>query len=97
MKKFYLLRHEDLHGHAGLGTVAEGVIFDNGMVAMTWLSQWETLTMFKNIRAVKDLHGHEGRTEVIVEGNRKQVAKFEQCVKDARVKTTRANKVETEE
>jgi hypothetical protein len=74
MKTFYLLRHEDLHGHAGTGVVAEGIIFDSGMVAMTWLSEYPTVTVFPKITTVKKLHGHEGRTEVVIEGKHKLFA-----------------------
>lgn len=86
MKNFYLLRHEDVHGHSGLGVVAEGTIFDNGMVAMTWLSKWDTVTMFKNIQAVNELHSHEGRTEVVVEGRKNHIKKFALCREMAREK-----------
>lgn len=90
MKNFYLLRHEDVHARSGVGIVAEGTIFDNGMVAMTWLSKWDTVTMFKNIRAVRDLHGHDGRTEIVVGGRRGQahVDKFSQCQVLAQEKKT---------
>lgn len=83
MKTFYLLRHEDLHGHAGTGVVAEGIIFDSGMVAMTWLSDYPTVTVFPKITVVKKLHGHEGRTEVVIEGKDKR---FEKCKEDAKLK-----------
>lgn len=95
MKNFYLLRHEDLHGHSGLGVVAEGTIFDNGMVAMTWLSKWDTVTMFKNVQAVKELHSHEGRTEIIIDGKRGHSRKFEECKKLARDKKN-ASRIERE-
>ena len=95
MKNFYLLRHEDVHGHSGLGVVAEGTIFDNGMVAMTWLSKWDTVTMFKSIQAVNDLHSHEGRTEIIVEGRRGHINKFAKCRELAREKKS-AMKFEAE-
>lgn len=83
MRKLYLLRHEDLHGHSGIGTVAEGVIFHNGMVALTWFSEWETMTTFKNVQVLKRLHSHEGRTEIIIEGQKKDAKKFERCQDDA--------------
>ncbi len=83
MKTFYLLRHEDLHGHAGLGVVAEGIIFDNGMCAMYWLSDYPTVTVFPKITVVKKLHSHEGRTEVIIEGKDKR---FEYCKEQAKLK-----------
>lgn len=97
MRKFYLLRNEDLHGHSGLGTVAEGVIFDNGLVALTWLSEWETLTTFRNIQAVKRLHSHEGRTEVIIEGVKKDAKKFESCQDAVRTKKAKRRHSEGEE
>ena len=86
MKTFYLLRHEDVHNNSGTGVVAEGIIFDNQMVAMTWLSKYKTVTTFPNIQAVKDLHGHEGRTEVIIEGRRGSEKKFQQCRDLAKLK-----------
>lgn len=90
MKTFYLLRHEDLHGHSGLGVVAEGVIFDNGLVALTWLSKWKTITMFSNIKEVHDLHNHGGRTELVIENQKGegQFEKFAACKAEAKTKKT---------
>ena len=87
MKRVYLLRHEDLHGHSGLGTVAEGFIAHSGRVILTWLSEWETETIFKDVKTLKRLHSHEGRTEIIIEGIKKDAKKFEQCKNEAQVKT----------
>lgn len=81
MKVFYLLRYEDVHGNTGNGLVAEGIIFDSGMCAMTWLTEYPTVTVFRKITDVKKIHGHEGRTEVIVQGQSK---KFDFCVEEAR-------------
>lgn len=90
MKRFYLLRHEDLHGHAGLGVVAEGCIFDNGMGSMYWLSDEPTLTFFiRGVRGIKKLHRHTDllkktdRTEIIIEG---QDERFEWCQEQAKLK-----------
>lgn len=80
MRKFYLLRHEDVHNNSGTGVVAEGVIFDNGMGALTWLTDEPTVTTFvRGVRGVKRLHGHDGKTEVIIEGVKKDAVKFECC------------------
>ena len=38
MRHFYLDRHEDATGISGTGVVAQGVEFDNGKVALTWLT-----------------------------------------------------------
>lgn len=92
MKTFYLNRLEDLHGHSGLGTVAEGVIFNNGMVAMTWISPWPTVTTFPNVKTVERLHGHDGRTVLVIEGRRKDLKQFEICKAEARAKKTLAKR-----
>jgi hypothetical protein len=86
MKLFYLLRHEDVHNNSGTGVVAEGVIFDNGQAAMTWLTDISTVTIFSRIGDVKRLHGHEGRTEVVIENVRKDRKKFEMCREMAKLK-----------
>jgi hypothetical protein len=39
MKIFYLKRVEDESGVSGTGRIAQGFIFDNGKVALTWLSE----------------------------------------------------------
>lgn len=79
MKTFYLYRLEDVHGNSGLGVVAEGVIFDTGMCAMTWLSKISTVTTFKSINDVKKLHSHGGRTQIVVEGIKRQRRTFDRC------------------
>jgi hypothetical protein len=86
MKKFYLLRHEDVNGNSGLGVVAEGVVWDHGMASMTWLTKYKTVTTFESITVVKLLHGHEGKTQLVVEGNRKDVELFKKCCEEARRK-----------
>lgn len=89
MKRFYLLRHEDLHGHAGLGVVAEGVIFDDGTGSFTWLTPIKTVTNFWKVTEVIGLHGHEGRTEIIIEG---QDVRFDWCVEQAKLKKDLADR-----
>ena len=62
-KPFYLVRIEDASGVSGTGRVAQGVIFDNGKVALTWLSDHPSVTVYDNIGEVRAIHGHEGKTE----------------------------------
>lgn len=75
MRKFYLLRHEDVNGYSGTGVVAEGVIFDDGTGAFTWLTPMKTVTTFWKMADIRKMHGHDGKTEVIIEGNKK----FSEC------------------
>ena len=86
MKTFYLLRHEDVHGNSGCGVVAEGCIFDNGMGALTWLTQNATMTMFVKISDIKKLHGHGGKTEVIVDGTDTRWAECKAIVRERKRK-----------
>lgn len=73
-------------GLRNIGVVAEGIIFDSGMCAMTWLSDIPTVTNFRNIVDVGRLHGHDGKTQVIVEGRKRHERLFAQCKEMARVK-----------
>jgi hypothetical protein len=86
MKTFYMLRHEDIHNNSGTGVVAEGVIFDDGSGAFTWLTDIKTVTVFMKISEVKRLHGHEGRTEIVIENVKKDIKKFQMCKEMARAK-----------
>lgn len=72
MKIFYLKRTEDESGVSGTGRVAQGFIFDNGKVAVTWLSEHPTVTVYDNIGEVHAIHGHGGKTEVIMEPDYKK-------------------------
>jgi len=66
-KLFYLHRVEDDSGVSGTGRIAQGVIFDNGKVALTWLSDTPSTGVYDSIGDVHTIHGHEGKTEVLLE------------------------------
>jgi hypothetical protein len=66
MKRFYLYRHEDETGISGTGQVAEGVIFNNGWVAMMWLTEPGSFCWYSSIRDVEKIHGHSNKTEVVL-------------------------------
>jgi hypothetical protein len=64
VKVFNLLRKEDESGVSGTGIVAQGVIFDDGTVAMKWLVEPRGLNVYTSIADV-DIHSHGGRTLVV--------------------------------
>ena len=72
MKIFYLKRTEDESGISGTGRVAQGFVFDNGKVAVTWLSEHPSVTVYDTIGEVHAIHGHGGKTEVIMEPDYKK-------------------------
>ena len=72
MKMFYLKRAEDESGISGTGRVAQGFVFDNGKVAVTWLSEHPSVTVYDNLGEVTAIHGHGGKTEVVMEPDYKR-------------------------
>lgn len=65
MKRFHLLRHEDIHGNSGIGVVAVGIQLPSGKCVMEWLSSEITDTIFENYEQIIRLHSHDGKTELI--------------------------------
>ena len=72
MKIFYLKREEDESGISGTGRVAQGFVFDNGKVAVTWLSEHPSVTIYDNIGEIHAIHGHGGKTAVEFEPDYKR-------------------------
>jgi hypothetical protein len=66
MRRFMLIRDEDVTGMSGTGFVAEGVAFDDDCVVLRWRTAWPTSVVFhdRGIEAVEKLHGHNGRTHI---------------------------------
>ena len=62
---FHLLRLEDESGISGTGWVAEGAVFSNGWVALTWLGETPSLNFYPSIEAVEAIHGHQGATRIV--------------------------------
>ncbi len=64
-RRFQLHRDEDETGISGVGIVAEGVQFTNGMCALSWLSPYACVNVYTCLKNVEDLHGHNGKTRVV--------------------------------
>jgi len=64
MQRFILVRSEDITGVSGIGEVAEGIVFTNGMVVIRWLRKPYALGYFQTLKDVIRIHGHEGCTRV---------------------------------
>lgn len=63
---FTLHRKQDPSGVSGTGIVAEGWECSSGeFVVLVWLSLTPTLGVYRDIREVELLHGHEGKTEIV--------------------------------
>lgn len=66
-RRFTLVRHDDVTGVSGMGVVADGVRFPDGVVALRWRGGWPTSVVFhdRGMDAVVAVHGHGGSTEVV--------------------------------
>ena len=65
MKLFRLDRDLDVSGVSGVGSVAQGVEFDDGTVVVRWLGNTPTTTMHANMASVEKIHGHHGYTRIV--------------------------------
>ena len=65
IRRFYGLRHVDVSGVSGTGTVFEGVMFSDGRCAIRFVSPTGSTNIFDSIEAVKAVHGHAGMTDIV--------------------------------
>lgn len=69
MKTFELHRTDDESGVSGTGIVAQGAIFDDGTVALRWLTTHRSSTFYAKMADVEKIHGHGGKTKIIYTGD----------------------------
>ncbi len=66
IKHFHLKRHEDVSGTSGVGIVARGVVLPSGAAVLEWTTFHSSICIYKNIEDVEKIHGHDGKTEVVI-------------------------------
>jgi hypothetical protein len=66
MRFFELHRDVDETGVSGTGVVAQGVMFDDGHVALRWLTAIAGTTIYSSIHDAEHIHGHGGKTRVVM-------------------------------
>jgi len=66
IKCFYLKRINDVSGTSGTGIVAIGGILPSGKCILEWTSSEITETIFESIDQIERIHGHGGKTLVIM-------------------------------
>lgn len=72
MQEFYLKREEDVSGTSGTGVVARGVILPSGKCVLEWTSFHTSVAIYNNIQDVELIHGHGGKTKVVLVYKRKK-------------------------
>jgi hypothetical protein len=62
---FQLVRHTDVSGVRGTGTLAEGVEWSDGAVTLRWRGRWPATSVWDGgIDALLAVHGRNGRTQI---------------------------------
>ena len=74
-RTFKLLRKEDISGVSGTGEVAEGVIFHDGQVALSWFGKMHSLEIHPSIDQVIAIHGHHGASVIRFDSSRTEKKK----------------------
>jgi len=74
-KEFFLKRIEDESGISGTGVVARGTVFPSGKVVLEWQTFHTSLCIYQNLSDVEAIHGHNGKTLVVM-GSPDEVAKL---------------------
>lgn len=65
MRRFELVRARDKSGVSGIGIVAQGVEFDDGVVALHWLTPAGSDERYSSALALIAKHGHGGDTVIM--------------------------------
>lgn len=64
VRRFFLDRATDETGISGTGTVAQGVVWGDGSVALRWLTRHRSTCVYASMDDVVAIHGHAGKTRV---------------------------------
>lgn len=62
MKRFYLYRIIDETGISGIGVIAEGIEFTNGVAIISWLTDPGSIGFYNSTTDLLKIHGHGGKT-----------------------------------
>jgi hypothetical protein len=64
-RPFGLYRHQDVTGASGVGLVATGVQFVDGVVVIRWRGESPSTVIWPSIEAAEKIHGHGGKTQIV--------------------------------
>jgi len=65
IRTFHFQRDEDASGVSGTGVVAEGAIFSNTKIVLSWLTVHKSMAIYDSLAEMLAIHGHDGRTRLV--------------------------------
>ena len=80
IKVGHIFRREDESGISGTGRVAEWVEYSDGEVVVHWLSHTPSTNHYRNMKQVDAVHGHSGKTEIVVDWEEPKLDPSEEIV-----------------
>jgi hypothetical protein len=86
IRVFHLVRDEDESGISGTGTVAEVFEASDGTCIVRWLSNMSSTNIYSNFKQVDQIHGHGGKTRLVLVYDETPVEEPEPEIKSIRKK-----------
>jgi len=65
VRVFRLVRSEDVSGVSGIGVVAWGAVFPDGVAVLRWRTAGGSTAVYGSVEDVERIHGHDGRTVLV--------------------------------
>jgi hypothetical protein len=64
VRRFRLARDVDVSGVSGVGIVADGVVFPDGVSVIRWRGERQSTVVWPSVEDVEAIHGHNGATRI---------------------------------
>ena len=58
------MRTEDVSEVSGIGCVADGIVFPDGVAVLRWRTAGGSTAVYDSIKSLEMIHGHDGRTKI---------------------------------
>lgn len=65
LRIFHLERKKDISGVSGTGTVAHGVVFEDGKVALHWEGTHSSINIYSSLDDLTFIHSHGDCTKIV--------------------------------
>lgn len=65
MRRFVLVRHQDVTGNSGVGIIGEGIEWRGGTADLHWVTDYESFVHWPGgVEEILAVHGHNGATVI---------------------------------
>jgi hypothetical protein len=64
VRTFDFIRDVDHSGRSGVGLVAQGCEFDDGVCVMRWLTEHRSTCIYPDAETLAIIHGHNGDSRI---------------------------------